>query len=106
MGLAPRDKLSKKERLDGLQRLEELHAKRFDQLEQIAWRINFSVWAALGGLAYLWGGGHLDAPDWMRCWTAYVYAPIVRAGLHGAAFFQLNRQMLRRSEISKRSWPE
>jgi hypothetical protein len=36
------------------------HIQRFHQLENIEWRINFSVWAFVGGIAYFAVSGKVE----------------------------------------------
>jgi hypothetical protein len=79
-------------RVSGLLKLASQHMKRFHELEEIEWKINFSIWALLGGLAYLWGAGKMTAPTWIKSPSVFLLAPIPAVLLHGAAIFMLSRQ--------------
>lgn len=79
-------------RISGLLEMASQHMKRFRELEEIEWRINFSIWALLGGLAYLWVTGHMIVPAWLKSPCVFLLAPILAMLLHGAASFMLHKQ--------------
>ncbi|MBS0364054.1 MAG: hypothetical protein JSR98_21990 [Proteobacteria bacterium] len=95
--------LSADQRLTALLALSDQRRRRFQELEQIQWRINFSIWAALGGLAYLWAAGHLIAPRWLLAPMAYFLAPIPPVLIHGAAVIKLTQQQLQLSDFAHKS---
>jgi hypothetical protein len=81
------------ERVAGLLELARQHTQRFRELEDIEWKINFSIWGFLGGLAYLWGNGHLVPPNWaLRGPLAFLLLPPSALLLHGMAVVKLNVQ--------------
>ena len=88
-------------RVSGLLEMASQHMKRLREIEEIEWRINFSIWALLGGFAYLWVTGRVTKPTWFG-WLSnpYVFllAPIPAVLVHGAALYMLNRQQ---HEVSK-----
>ena len=84
--------MDEEKRISGLLEMASQHMKRFRELEEIEWRINFSIWALLGGLAYLWITGKMTAAAWMKSPCAFLLLPIPVVLLHGAALFALNRQ--------------
>jgi hypothetical protein len=89
-------------RVSGLLEMASQHMKRFRELEEIEWKINFSIWALLGGLAYLWVTGRMTAPPWFA-WLSnpYVFllAPIPMMLVHGVALVMLNRQQQGQSKL-------
>jgi|SRR5215468_1013494 len=72
-------------RLAALLDLAKQHMERCRQLEEIEWRINFSVWALLGGIAYLWGNGHVKSPAWIQSRWALIVFPLSVMFIHGWA---------------------
>jgi hypothetical protein len=58
-------------RVNGLLEMASQHMKRFRELEEIEWKINFSIWALLGGLAYVWATGHVTVPAWFKSPCAF-----------------------------------
>ena len=99
----PASGLKPEQRLAGLLELAKQQRSRFHELEQIEWRINFSVWASLGGLAFLWANGHLAAPAWLLSPRAYLLA-IAPTVIHGLAVIKLNQQQQQLSALARRSW--
>jgi hypothetical protein len=79
-------------RVSGLLEMASQHMKRFRELEEIEWKINFSIWALLGGLAYLWVTGHMTAPAWLKSPCVFLLAPIPAMVLHSLASFMLHQQ--------------
>jgi hypothetical protein len=80
-------------RVSGLLETANQHMQRFHDLEQIEWKINFSVWALLGGLAYLWAAGkNVITPELLRSPRAPFLVPLLPMAVHGSALFMLNRQ--------------
>jgi hypothetical protein len=79
-------------RVSGLLEMARQHMQRFRELEVIAWRINFSVWALIGGLAYLWVNGHMTPPPWLMRPCAPLVVPMPAMVLHFVVLFMLNRQ--------------
>jgi hypothetical protein len=80
------------ERISGLLEMASQRMKRFHELEEIEWKINFSIWALLGGVAYLWVTGHMTMPAWLKSPCAFLLAPIPAMLLHGVASFMLHKQ--------------
>jgi hypothetical protein len=72
-------------RLSALLDLSKQHMQRCRELEEIEWRVNFSVWAFLGGLAYLWASGHIVSPGWMRWPPTMLLFPLSVTFMHGFA---------------------
>jgi len=68
------------------------HMQRFHELEEIEWKINFSVWALIGGFAYLWVTGHMTTPVWLKGLRAFLIVSIPVMLVHGLALLMLNRQ--------------
>jgi hypothetical protein len=60
------------------------HMQRCHELEDIGWRIKFSIWAFLGGLAYLWANAHIRSPEWVRWHATAVLFPLSLTVLHGS----------------------
>jgi hypothetical protein len=82
-------------RVSGLLEMASQHMKRFRELEEIEWKINFSIWALLGGFAYLWVTAKITEPTWftwLRKPYVFLLAPIPTVLLHGAALFMLHKQ--------------
>lgn len=79
-------------RISGLLEMASQHMKRFHELEEIEWKINFSIWALLGGVAYLWVTGHMTMPAWLKSPCVFLLAPIPAMLLHGVASFMLHKQ--------------
>lgn len=82
-------------RVSGLLEMASQHMKRFRELEEIELKINFSIWALLGGFAYLWVTGKVTAPTWFALLSkpyVFLLAPIPVMALHGLALFMLNQQ--------------
>jgi hypothetical protein len=78
--------------VSGLLELASQHMTRFHELEELEWKINFSVWALLGGLAYVWGASKLTPPTWIKSPLGFILIPLPVVLLHGAAVFMLNVQ--------------
>lgn len=79
-------------RVSGLLEMASQHMKRFRELEEIEWRLNFSIWALLGGLAYLWVNGRMTLPPWLIGPCVHLVAPIPIMAAQGLVLFMLNRQ--------------
>jgi hypothetical protein len=79
-------------RTRGLLEMASQHMERFHDLEEIEWKINFSIWALLGGIGYLWVSGHMTIPAWLKSPCAFLVAPIPAMLLHGLASFMLHMQ--------------
>ena len=86
-------------RIGGLLEMASQHMKRFHELEEIEWKINFSIWALLGGIGYLWVTGHMTMPTWLKSPRVFLVAPIPAMLLHGIASFMLHRQEQTEAEI-------
>jgi hypothetical protein len=84
--------MDEENRIPGLLELARQHMQRFRELEDIEWRINFSVWGFLGGLAYLSVNGHLKPPSWVLNWPFALLLPLPALLIHGVAIYQLNVQ--------------
>ncbi len=86
-------------RVSNLLELARQHMQRFHELEEIEWKINFSIWGGLGGFAYLFATKNLRIPVWITGgWSILYIAPAVLA-LHGIALYQLNRQQQKHAEL-------
>ena len=79
-------------RIEIMLELSKQHMQRFHELEQIEWRINFSIWAAIGGLAYLWAHEHVEIPVWFNSNLTALTVPVVPLILHGWALIMINLQ--------------
>ncbi len=79
-------------RITGLLEMASQRMKRFRELEEIEWKLNFSIWTLLGGLAFLWVTGHMTMPAWLKSPCAFLLAPIPALLPHGVALFMLHRQ--------------
>jgi hypothetical protein len=90
--------MNEEARVAGLLDLTKQHMQRFRELEDIKWRINFSVWAFFGGLAYLWVNGHLVPPDWLRKPYALL-VPVFATILHGRAAVKISKQGAEHAKI-------
>ncbi len=89
-------------RVSGLLEMANQHMKRFRELEEIEWRINFSMWALLGGLAFLWVSGKMTAPGWftlLKNPCVFLLAPIPAMLVHGGALFMLNKQQQAQAKL-------
>lgn len=78
-------------RVSFLLKLAEQHMQRFREIEGIEWRINFSVWAFWGALAYLWINGHICTPEWMKSCAALIFLPVGPAFLQSIAILEINK---------------
>jgi hypothetical protein len=89
-------------RVSGLLEMARQHMTRFRELEELEWRINFSIWALLGGFAYLWVTGKVTKPMWFG-WLSepciFLLAPIPAMLVHGVALFMLNQQQRRQAKL-------
>ena len=82
-----------KDRVVGFLELARLNLQRFRELEDIEWRINFSAWAFVGAIGYLWVTAKLPA-DWLfEPPYPFVIAPVIVALTHGISLYKVNRQM-------------
>jgi hypothetical protein len=79
-------------RVAGLLELARQHMQRYHELEEIEWKINFSVWGALGGFAYLLTTKNLTMPAWLKERRPVVGITLIVLAIHGIALYQLNRQ--------------
>ena len=70
-------------RLTALLDLAKQHMQRCRELEEIEWRVNFSIWGSIGGLAYLWANGHIASPEWIRYKSTVILFPISVMFMHG-----------------------
>ena len=72
-------------RVSALLELAKQHATRGRELEDLEWRVNFSLWALLTATAYLWMNAKLKAPGWM---LEYVWAlPLGMLFVHAIAMY-------------------
>jgi len=79
-------------RISGLLELASQRMKRFRELEEIEWKLNFSIWALLGGLAYVWVTGHVTVPEWLKSPCAFIVMPIAAMLPHAVALIMLHKQ--------------
>src|SRR5258708_36209259 len=93
-------------RIAALLDLAKQHMQRCHELEDIAWRIKFSVWAFFGGLAYLWANGHVTSPAWVRWRLTVLLFPLSVAFLHVATAiwfgFRLTEEARHRDNYRRR----
>jgi hypothetical protein len=77
------------------------HMQRFNELEQIEWKINFSVWGFFGGLAFLWVNSHMAVPDSLTKHSIIfvLLAPLPALLFHGLALYWLNVQQQEQAEL-------
>jgi hypothetical protein len=86
-------------RLSGMLELARQHTQRLAELEQEEWKINFSLWALLGGVAYLHVNGHVPAPRLVFL----VVGGCLTAGMHAVALYRLCRQQ-EKHRIDRHYW--
>lgn len=92
MVIAGDSKIGPKERLGSYQDQLRQARERFHQLEQIEWKINFSIWGAIGGLSYIAMKSPPLTPEpalkspLLYC---FIFIPFL---IHLSAVWQLNRQ--------------
>jgi hypothetical protein len=88
-----------KDRLSGMLELGRQHTQRLAELEQEEWKINFSLWALLGGVAYVYDNGRVPAPH-----LVFLIGGIcLAAGMHAVALYWLCRQQEKR-RIDRHYW--
>lgn len=84
--------MNDEQRVSALLEMARQYMQRFHELEEIEWKINFSVWALFGGLAYLWvNAKSMTTPGLLKGRYAFLLV-LFAVGLHGLALFMLNRQ--------------
>jgi hypothetical protein len=66
------------------------HIQRGRELEDMEWKINFSIWALLAGIAYLWLSAHLKVPEWVRLGSPLMTLlplPLIITFVHASAMW-------------------
>jgi hypothetical protein len=94
--------MDNEKRVSGLLEMASQHMKRFREVEEIEWKINFSIWALLGGLAYLWATVRMTLPLWLKSPCAFLLAPIPALVPHFVASFMLHK--LKQTEAKYRNY--
>jgi hypothetical protein len=87
------------QRVTGLLELARQQMQRYHELEELEWKINFSVWTLLGGVAYLWVVNvKLPLPAVLMSKPgAYLLLPIPAMAIHGLALSMLHQQQAERA---------
>ena len=79
-------------RISALLEVAHQYMERFRELEDIEWRINFSIWGLLAGLAYLWMTGRATIPQVLNGRIVFLLLPLPVILVHGIALLKLNIQ--------------
>lgn len=85
-------------RISGLLEMATQRMKRFRELEEIEWKINFSIWGSLGAVAYLWMNSKNAVVLGLPKGRSVLLLVLIPVAIHGIALYRLNRQQ---QEIAK-----
>jgi hypothetical protein len=77
------------------------HMQRGRELEDMEWKLNFSIWALLAGIAYLWLSVHLKVPDWVRIMSLWrtLLPSLLVAFVHASAMWWFARRSKREGTL-------
>jgi len=91
-----------RENLASLLELAKQHAQRAHELEEIEWKINFSVWAFLGALAYIATNDGQHVPGWIKTWSGLATVVAFPVMLHVVGVIKLYLQQQTQKEFRDR----